>query len=79
MPLRSRANPLPPMTIANRFDLPDLGLGLGLRTPHYRHVLDESPPVDWFEIISENFMNTGGRPLDILDQVSERYPIAMHG
>lgn len=56
-----------------------LGLGLGLRTVHYGHILDESPAVDWFEIVSENFMYTAGRPLSVLDQVAERYPIVMHG
>ncbi|HLA76527.1 MAG TPA: DUF692 domain-containing protein [Vicinamibacteria bacterium] len=63
----------------NRFRLPDLGVGVGLRTVHFGHVLAQQPEVDWFEIISENFMDTGGRPLHVLDQVSERYPIAMHG
>lgn len=64
---------------APRFDLPDLGYGVGLRTVHYGHVLSEQPDVDWFEIISENFMETGGRPLHVLDRVAERYPIVMHG
>lgn len=68
-----------PGTSRNRFALPDLGIGVGLRTVHYQHILDEQPAVDWFEIISENFMSTRGRPLYILDQVAERYPIAMHG
>jgi hypothetical protein len=63
----------------NRWNLPDLGLGVGLRTPHFGHILANQPPVDWFEIISENFMDTGGRPLYVLDQVAERYPIVMHG
>lgn len=63
----------------NRFDLPDLGFGLGLRTVHFGHVLSEWPDVDWFEIVSENFMHTGGRPMHVLDRVAERYPIVMHG
>jgi uncharacterized protein (UPF0276 family) len=63
----------------NRFRLPDLGIGLGLRTVHYAHILEHWPAVDWFEIISENFMQTEGRPLSVLDQVAERYPIVMHG
>lgn len=63
----------------NRFRLPDLGIGVGLRTVHFSHVLSQEPEVDWFEIISENFMDTGGRPLHVLDRVAERYPIAMHG
>ena len=67
------------MIIPNRWNLPDLGLGVGLRTTHFQHILEERPDVDWFEIISENFMDTEGRPMYILDQVAERYPIAMHG
>ncbi len=67
------------MTIAPRFGIEDLGLGLGLRTAHYGHILSARPAVDWFEIISENFMNGGGRPLRILDEIAERYPIVMHG
>ncbi len=63
----------------NRFRLPDLGIGVGLRTVHFSHVLSQEPEVDWFEIISENFMDTGGRPLHVLDRVAERYPVAMHG
>ena len=63
----------------NRFGLPNLGLGLGLRTVHFGHILSKHPKVDWFEIISENFMDSGGRPLHILDEVAERYPIVMHG
>jgi uncharacterized protein (UPF0276 family) len=67
------------MTIPNRWGLPDLGLGVGLRTVHFPHILNEWPAVDWFEILSENFMNSEGRPLHVLDRIAERYPIAMHG
>jgi uncharacterized protein (UPF0276 family) len=63
----------------NRFGLPDLGIGLGLRTVHYAHILEQRPGVDWFEIISENYLETSGRPLDFLDAIAERYPIVMHG
>ena len=56
-----------------------LGLGVGLRSTHFSHILKHWPPVDWFEIISENFMDCGGRPRHILDQIAERYPIVMHG
>jgi len=63
----------------NALGLPTLGLGLGLRGDHFNHILREQPAVDWFEIISENFMDSGGRPRYILDQVAERYPIVMHG
>ena len=58
---------------------PYLGFGLGLRPQHYQDVLEGSPAVDWFEVISENYMIPGGQPLRILDQVRERYPIVMHG
>jgi uncharacterized protein len=54
-------------------------VGLGLRTVHYGHLLEHWPSVDWFEIISDNYMQTAGRPLYFLDQIAERYPIAMHG
>ena len=63
----------------NRFGLPDLGLGLGLRPVHFPHILERWPALDWFEIVSENFMNTGGRPLRVLEAIAERYPIVMHG
>jgi uncharacterized protein len=56
-----------------------LGFGLGLRPQHYRDILDNEPRVDWFEVISENYMVPGGQPLRMLDQISERYPIVMHG
>jgi uncharacterized protein (UPF0276 family) len=63
----------------NRFGLPDLGIGLGLRTVHYRHVLEQSPRVGWFEIISENYMQTAGKPSWFVDRVAEKYPVVMHG
>jgi uncharacterized protein (UPF0276 family) len=63
----------------NRWGFPDLGVGVGLRTVHYPHILEKKPRVDFFEILSENYLNTGGRPLWVLDQVAERYPIVMHG
>jgi uncharacterized protein (UPF0276 family) len=56
-----------------------LGFGVGLRTVHFPHILRRLPPVDWFEIISENFMDSGGRPRYVLEQVAERYPLVMHG
>jgi len=63
----------------NRWGFPDLGIGVGLRTVHYPHILEASPRVDFFEVLSENYMDTGGRPLRVLDQVAERYPIVLHG
>jgi hypothetical protein len=59
--------------------LTDLGMGVGLRTKHFPYILKQHPPVDWFEIISENFMDSGGRPRQVLDRIAERYPIVMHG
>ncbi len=55
------------------------GFGLGLRPPHYQDFLDGDVPVEFVEVISENFMVAGGRPLRTLDAVRERYPVAMHG
>src|SRR5260221_6643994 len=65
--------------MSNRWGLPDLGSGVGLRTVHFGHILSKHPQVDWFEVLSENFLDTGGRPLHVLDQVAERYPLALHG
>jgi uncharacterized protein (UPF0276 family) len=62
-----------------RLGYPNLGLGVGLRTVHFQHILRECPPVDWFEIISENFIDSQGRPRYVLEQIAERYPVAMHG
>lgn len=57
----------------------NLGFGLGLRTDHYEAILNSEPAVDWFEIISENYLVPGGKPLHYLDRVRERYPLVMHG
>ncbi|MBN8731615.1 MAG: DUF692 domain-containing protein [Acidobacteria bacterium] len=65
--------------MTNRWGLPDLGFGIGLRTVHFPHILADWPEMDWFEILSENFMDTGGRPAYVLDRVAERYPVVMHG
>ncbi|MES2207700.1 MAG: DUF692 family multinuclear iron-containing protein [Pseudomonadota bacterium] len=59
--------------------LPNLGFGLGLRASHYPYIFEHLPPVDWFEIISENFMDTDGRPKRNLARIAEHYPIVMHG
>ncbi len=58
---------------------PFLGFGLGLRTEHFDAVLADPPAVDWFEIVSENFMVPGGKPIHYLEQFRARYPLAMHG
>jgi uncharacterized protein (UPF0276 family) len=57
----------------------DLGIGIGLRAVHYEHILRHRPRVDWFEILSENYMHTGGRPLQVLDEIAAHYTVAMHG
>jgi uncharacterized protein (UPF0276 family) len=56
-----------------------LGYGLGLRPVYYDEILSTKPPVDWFEIISENYMLSGGRPLAMLERIRADYPIVMHG
>lgn len=58
---------------------PFLGFGLGLRTDHYQTIIEEKPPVDWFEILSENYMVDGGKPLYFLDRIRADYPMVMHG
>ena len=57
----------------------NLGFGLGLRTTHYEAILETKPSLDWFEIISENYMVPGGRPLANLTRIRNDYPMAMHG
>ncbi len=68
------SNPRPPPLTR-----PELGFGLGLRPEHYTAVLAESPRVDWFELLSENYLVGGGKPLHYLDRIRERYPLVMHG
>jgi len=58
---------------------PSLGFGLGLRVDHYEAILAGHPPVDWFEVLTENYLVPGGRPLYYLMRIRERYPLAMHG
>jgi hypothetical protein len=63
----------------NRWGFPDLGIGVGLRTTHFSTILSTWPAVDWFEAITENFLDTGGRPREVLDRVAARYPVVLHG
>jgi uncharacterized protein len=72
LPLRASAPPRDPSPA-------HLGFGVGLRSVHFAHILREWPAVDWFEIISENFLDSAGRPRYVLEQIAERYPIVMHG
>jgi len=58
---------------------PSLGFGLGLRVDHYEAVLADRPPVDWFEVLTENYLVPGGKPLNYLMRIRERYPLALHG
>lgn len=58
---------------------PSLGFGLGLRIDHYQTVLDTRPAVDWFEVITENYLVPGGKPLHFLRRIREHYPMVMHG
>ncbi len=58
---------------------PMLGYGLGLRKEHYTDILAGDPPVDWFELLTENYLVPGGKPLHFLDRISERYPVVLHG
>ena len=56
-----------------------LGHGVGLRRDHFERVLAGPTRIDWFEVISENFMADGGKPIDVLTRVRERYPVVLHG
>lgn len=59
--------------------IPKLGIGIGLRPVHYEEIFSKQPAIDWFEIISENYMVEGGKPLENLDRILERYPVVQHG
>lgn len=58
---------------------PNLGIGIGLRVPHFEAIFRDKPNIDWFEIISENFMCEGGKPLENLERILEHYPVVQHG
>ena len=63
----------------NATTVPSPGFGIGLRPAHYQDFLSAPQRVDWLEIISENYLVPGGKPLRMLDAVRERYPVVMHG
>jgi len=67
------------MTASIPRSLPCLGYGLGLRVEYYEALLEHPGPVEWLEIVSENYMVPGGRPLVWLDRFRQRFPLAMHG
>lgn len=68
-----------PAIAANRWNLPNLGLGLGLRGQHIAHILQARPPVDWFEVITDNHLINQGWLLHVLDRLRETYPLVLHG
>lgn len=63
----------------NNTALGNLGFGLGLRTAHYHEILASRSDIDWFEVLSENYMVPGGKPLHFLDRIRASYPVVMHG
>ncbi len=62
-----------------RLGAPNLGAGVGLRSVHFDHILSERPGVDWFEVITENYLDSQGRPKHVLREIAERYPVVLHG
>lgn len=63
----------------NSAAFPYLGHGIGLRPIHYQAILETKPKLDWLEVMTEDYLNIGGRPLHYLHQIREHYPIVMHG
>jgi uncharacterized protein (UPF0276 family) len=67
------------MAYREKHVIPDLGIGVGLRSPHVRHVLHERPSMDWFEIISENYFADGGIVRRQLESIRANYRVIPHG
>lgn len=67
------------MSASSSSAFPCLGYGLGLRKEHYQTILQDLPAIDWFEILSENYMVPGGKALYHLERVRAHYPVVMHG
>ncbi len=65
--------------MSNFMGWPSQGCGVGLRNKHYQFILSEWPKIDWFEAVTENFLDTGGRPLKVLQEIRQHYPVALHG
>lgn len=63
----------------NSRSFPNLGIGIGLRHQHLDDIFRLQPDIDWFEIISENYMLEGGPPLENLKKILERYRVVQHG
>ena len=61
-----------------RLGYPNLGLGVGLRSSHFAFLLENTPDVDWFEVIPENFMDSYGMPRHVLDRIASSYPVVLH-
>lgn len=61
------------------FSIPNLGIGIGLRIPHYPYIFEHLPPIDWFEIISENFMSDAPLPQENLERILAHYRVVQHG
>ncbi|MEX1012809.1 MAG: DUF692 domain-containing protein [Waddliaceae bacterium] len=59
--------------------IPNLGIGIGFRNEYYDEICNLKPDVDWFEIISENFMVDGGKQIECLEKILERYTVVQHG
>ena len=65
---------------SNKFNnFSNLEVGIGLRLPHYDHILSKKPTVSWFEIIAENYLVDGGRAIDTLEKILDQYNVIMHG
>ncbi len=64
-------------------DAPFLGVGVGLRPVHYSEIFERAAAgnlaVDWFEVLTENFMVAGGKPLRVLDAICAERPVVLHG
>ena len=67
------------MGYRQRHAIPDLGVGVGLRSPHIAHVLRTRPAMEWFEIISENYFAEGGVQRANLERAVASYPLVPHG
>ncbi len=63
----------------SRLGYPNLGLGVGLRSGHFAYLERNEPDVDWFEVISENVIDSHGRPRHLLERIAARYPVVLHG
>ncbi len=79
-----------PKALAKRLSVPERsnkaimtdkiwGAGIGLRSPHYQHILTHKPAIPWFEVLSDNYFCSGGQPLDYLEKVRQNYPVTFHG